>query len=51
MAESGVNLINQIIALFRKATILLFIAAGNLTDREDPRPSERAASGSREDGR
>jgi DNA-binding transcriptional MerR regulator len=51
MAESGVNLINQIIALFRKATILRFIAAGNLADREDPRPSERAASGSREDSR
>lgn len=38
MAESGVNLINQILGLFRKATILRYVAAGNLT--EDHAPAE-----------
>lgn len=32
MAESGVNLVNQIIGLLRKATILRYVAAGNVSD-------------------
>jgi len=48
MAESGVNLINQIIALFLKATILLYVAAGNLADRDEPRPTSRAANAARD---
>jgi DNA-binding transcriptional MerR regulator len=32
MAESGVNLVNQIVGLLRKATILRYVAAGNLSD-------------------
>jgi DNA-binding transcriptional MerR regulator len=43
MAESGVNLVNQIIALVRKATILRYVAAGNLSDeRVDDRPASLA---------
>jgi predicted DNA-binding transcriptional regulator AlpA len=34
MAESGVNLVNQIIALLRKATILRYVAAGNIAEEE-----------------
>lgn len=32
MVESGVTLINQILGLFRKATILRYVAAGNLAE-------------------
>ncbi len=51
MAESGIDLINQIIALFRKATILRYIAAGNLTEAGGAPPPDRAANASRDDGR
>jgi DNA-binding transcriptional MerR regulator len=48
MAESGVNLVNQIIGLFRKATILRYIAAGNLTEDDEQHPGGRAANASRD---
>ncbi len=48
MAESGINLINQIIGLFRKATILRYIAAGNLPGGEQAPPAERAANADRD---
>lgn len=44
MAESGINLVNQIIALFRKATILRYIASGNLAESEGGTVPGRAAS-------
>ena len=49
MAESGISLMNQIIALFRKATILRYVAAGNLADADGERTPERAAAASRDD--
>jgi predicted DNA-binding transcriptional regulator AlpA len=49
MAESGVNLMNQMIGIFRKATILRYIAAGNLAEPEATKGPERAAAGSRDD--
>jgi DNA-binding transcriptional MerR regulator len=36
MAEAGVNLVNQIIALVRKATILRYVAAGNVEADRSP---------------
>lgn len=50
MAESGINLVNQIIGLIRKATILRYVSAGNLADdgRSTPSP-ERTAAASRDD--
>jgi DNA-binding transcriptional MerR regulator len=43
MAESGVNLVNQIIALLRKATILRYVSAGNLSEHEASALPDRAA--------
>ena len=36
MAEAGINLVNQIIGLLRKATILRYVAAGNLPETAPP---------------
>ena len=47
MAESGINLVNQIIALARKATILRYVAAGNLPEEVEPKRPEKLASPSR----
>lgn len=44
MAEAGISLINQMIALTRKATILRYVAAGNLPDEVDPKRPEKLAS-------
>lgn len=44
MAESGIGLMNQIIALFRKATILRYIAAGNLAEADGAKAPDRAAA-------
>jgi len=44
MAEAGVSLINQMIALTRKATILRYIAAGNLPEEVEPKKLEKLAS-------
>jgi hypothetical protein len=49
MAESGISFVNQIIALFRKATILRYIASGNLTEAEAGKAIGRAASASRDE--
>lgn len=52
MAESGVNLVNQIIALLRKATIVRYVANGNLLHEDEGKaPPGRAAGASRDDGR
>ena len=50
MAESGINLVNQIIGLLRKTTILRYVAAGNLSEPAPAAgPAARLArSGSRE---
>jgi len=48
MAESGVNLVNQIIALLRKATILRYVSAGNLAENETAVLPGRAAGSSRD---
>jgi DNA-binding transcriptional MerR regulator len=48
MAESGVNLVNQIIALLRKATILRYVSAGNLADDEGSGSTGRATGSSGE---
>jgi DNA-binding transcriptional MerR regulator len=47
MAEAGISLINQIIALMRKATILRFVAAGNLPEALEASPPDKLASPSR----
>ena len=50
MAESGIGLVNQIIALLRKATVLRYVGSGNLVEEDrPPGPPERAAAGSRSD--
>jgi DNA-binding transcriptional MerR regulator len=36
MAEAGINLVNQMIGLLRKATILRYVAAGNLPETSPP---------------
>jgi DNA-binding transcriptional MerR regulator len=41
MAEAGINIVNQIIGLLRKATILRYVAAGNLAE---PSPSPHLAT-------
>jgi DNA-binding transcriptional MerR regulator len=52
MAESGINLVNQIIALFRKATILRYVAAGNLVEDGHPvRAPKPTAASSHDDER
>jgi DNA-binding transcriptional MerR regulator len=52
MAESGINLVNQIIGLFRKATILRYVAAGNIVEDGQPgRPPRRTAASSHDDER
>jgi len=51
MAESGISLINQIIGLLRKATILRYIAAGNLPGGDQAPPVGRAANATRDDTR
>jgi DNA-binding transcriptional MerR regulator len=43
MAESGINLVNQIIGLVRRATILRYVAAGNLA-HDAGRPPQSLAS-------
>lgn len=44
MAEAGISLVNQIIALTRKATILRYVAAGNVPEEVDPKRLEKLAS-------
>jgi DNA-binding transcriptional MerR regulator len=36
MAEAGINLVNQILGLLRKATILRYVAVGNLPETSPP---------------
>ncbi len=42
MAEAGINLVNQIIGLFRKGTILRYVAEGNVVS--EPSTARRLAS-------
>jgi DNA-binding transcriptional MerR regulator len=51
MAESGINLVNQILGLFRKATILKYVAAGNVAEAAEPAAPPTAASASRDGSR
>jgi DNA-binding transcriptional MerR regulator len=51
MAEAGINLVNQLLALFRKATILKYVAAGNLPEPAVPSPLQKAAAATREGSR
>jgi len=46
MAEAGINLLNQLIGLVRKATILRYISTGNIAEPTAPSPApRRSASG------
>lgn len=49
MAESGISFVNQIIALFRKATILRYIASGNLAEADPDEAVGRAAAAFRDE--
>lgn len=51
MAEAGISLVNQIIGLFRKATILRYVAAGNLPENVEEPKSPVGALASRERSR
>lgn len=51
MAEAGINLVNQILGLFRKATILRFVAAGNVAESAEPSAPPTAAAATRDPSR
>jgi hypothetical protein len=38
MAEQGIEIVNELIALLRKATLLRYIAEGNLPEAESSAP-------------
>jgi DNA-binding transcriptional MerR regulator len=44
MAEQGIDLINQMLGLLRKETLLRYVAQGNVPDESDSRPVARSGN-------
>ena len=47
MAEQGIDIVNELIGIMRKATLLRYIAEGNLPEASTSSPQVRAGRGPR----